>query len=77
MINVVDDKGNGARVTDHVSPQHARETRRCPYMGIERFFFENAIPFDVMTSLAFTNMIYYIESYGCRLRPHTMYELLT
>ncbi|XP_028551493.1 uncharacterized protein LOC114579844 [Dendrobium catenatum] len=54
-----------------------REGRRQVCMDIGRFFFENAIPFNVATSPAYFSMMRSVGLYGRGLKAPSMYELRT
>ncbi|XP_038680576.1 uncharacterized protein LOC119981502 isoform X1 [Tripterygium wilfordii] len=56
---------------------NAKQARSRVYLDIGRFFFENAIPFNVARSPSFINMCRSIGSYGRGLKPPTMDELRT
>lgn len=46
-------------------------------MDIGRFFYENAIPFNVATSPSYFNMLRSVGAYGRGLKPPSMYDLKT
>ncbi|KAL0906334.1 hypothetical protein M5K25_024821 [Dendrobium thyrsiflorum] len=73
MVNPGEDRGQ----TQMMPAAGTREGRRQVCMDIGRFFFENAIPFNVATSPAYFNMLRSVGLYGRGLKAPSMYELRT
>ncbi|KAL0906544.1 hypothetical protein M5K25_025046 [Dendrobium thyrsiflorum] len=73
MVNPGEDRGQ----TQMMLAAGTREGRRQVCMDIGRFFFENAIPFNVATSSAYFNMLRSVGLYGRGLKAPSMYELRT
>ncbi|PKU65733.1 hypothetical protein MA16_Dca021105 [Dendrobium catenatum] len=55
--------------------ENAWEARRRVCKDIGRFFYENAISFNVATSPAYYNMIHSVGAFGRGFKPPTMYDL--
>ncbi|XP_031097010.1 uncharacterized protein LOC116001264 [Ipomoea triloba] len=71
-------KGNSSgEQTTIAPPQNAKELRQQVCLDTGRFFYENAIPFNVARSPSFVNMLRSVGAYGRGLKPPTMYELRT
>lgn len=60
-----------------VMSHNAQERRKNVCLDIGRFFFENGLPFNIINSPSFTNMIRSVGDYGRGLKPPTSYELKT
>ncbi|KAL0928982.1 hypothetical protein M5K25_000921 [Dendrobium thyrsiflorum] len=73
MVNPGEDRGQ----TQMMPAAGTREGRRQVCLDIGRFFFENAIPFNVATSPAYFNMLRSVGLYGRWLKAPSMYELRT
>ncbi|KAL0923237.1 hypothetical protein M5K25_007284 [Dendrobium thyrsiflorum] len=73
MVNPGEDRGQ----TQMMPAAGTREGRRQVCLDIGRFFFENAIPFNVATSPAYFNMLRSVGLYGRGLKAPSMYELRT
>ncbi|KAL0922278.1 hypothetical protein M5K25_006251 [Dendrobium thyrsiflorum] len=71
MVNPGEDRGQ----TQMMPAAGTREGRHQVCMDIGRFFFENAIPFNVATSPAYFNMLRFVGLYGRGLKAPSMYEL--
>ncbi|KAH6757740.1 hypothetical protein C2S52_023323, partial [Perilla frutescens var. hirtella] len=75
MDRFVNDKGDDENEDGGLTPANAKELRNRVCLDIERFFFENGIPFNCARSASFTNMVRSIGNYGRGLKAPTMYEL--
>ncbi|KAL0922496.1 hypothetical protein M5K25_006485 [Dendrobium thyrsiflorum] len=73
MINPGEDRGEAQMMP----APGTREGRRQVCMDIGKFFFENAIPFNVATSPAYFNMLRFVGLYGRGLKTPSMYKLRT
>ncbi|KAL0904612.1 hypothetical protein M5K25_026741 [Dendrobium thyrsiflorum] len=73
MVNPGEDRGQ----TQMMPAAGTKEGRRQVCLDIGRFFFENAIPFNVATSPAYFNMLRSVGLYGRGLKAPSMYELRT
>ncbi|XP_019179561.1 PREDICTED: uncharacterized protein LOC109174772 [Ipomoea nil] len=60
-----------------ITPQNAKELRNQVCLDIGRFFYENAIPFNVARSPSFVNMLRSVGAYGWGFKPPSMYNLRT
>ncbi|KAL0921370.1 hypothetical protein M5K25_008434 [Dendrobium thyrsiflorum] len=74
---MVDTSEDTPPTTQKMAPENAREARRRVCKDIGRFFYENAIPFNVATSPAYYNMIRSVGAFGRGFKPPTMYDLRT
>ncbi|XP_028554508.1 uncharacterized protein LOC114580607 [Dendrobium catenatum] len=69
---MVDTSEDRPSTTQKIAPENAREARRRVCKDIGRFFYENAIPFNVATSPAYYNMIRSVGAFGRGFKPPTM-----
>ncbi|XP_038711767.1 uncharacterized protein LOC120005961 [Tripterygium wilfordii] len=76
-IAKIDDDEDVDRAKTTMTSTNAKQARSRVCLDIGRFFFENAIPFNVARSPSFINMCRSIGSYGQGLKPPTMHELRT
>ncbi|KAL0907602.1 hypothetical protein M5K25_022021 [Dendrobium thyrsiflorum] len=58
--------------TQRMAPENVMETQKSVCKDIGRFFYENAIPFNIATSLASYNNIRSVGAYGRGFKPPTM-----
>ncbi|XP_031111994.1 uncharacterized protein LOC116015966 [Ipomoea triloba] len=72
-------KGNasGDETTTIISPQNAKELRKQVCLDIRRFFYENAIPFNVARSPSFVSILRLVGAYGRGFKYPSMYKLRT
>ncbi|XP_038695504.1 uncharacterized protein LOC119992784 [Tripterygium wilfordii] len=73
----VDDDEDVDRAKTTMNSTNAKQAWSHVCLDIGRFFFENAIPFNVARSPSFINMCRSIGSYGRGLKPPTMHQLRT
>ncbi|KAL0910117.1 hypothetical protein M5K25_021057 [Dendrobium thyrsiflorum] len=69
MVDISEDR---PPTTQKMAPKNAREARRRVSKDIGRFFYENAIPFNVATSPAYYNMIRSVGAFERGFKPPTI-----
>ncbi|TXG73392.1 hypothetical protein EZV62_001971 [Acer yangbiense] len=61
----------------HVPPKDAKEAWQLVTMDVGRFFFENGIPINVVTSASFSSMFRSLGDYGRGYKVPSSYDLST
>ncbi|XP_028552961.1 uncharacterized protein LOC114580241 [Dendrobium catenatum] len=74
---MVDTSEDRPSTTQKMAPENAREARRRMCKDIGRFFYENAITFNVATSPSYYNMFRSVGAFERGFKSPTMYDLRT